>query len=106
MKIIAISFGIFSCLSVLSIILRRPWTSIIARRHTPSDVWETDLFLETNLIITGAWSVLFGLAALLSLYVPIWCNLILAFVFFILSRLSPKFGSWYSSKRLKSQGLG
>ena len=106
MKIMTLIFTTISGLSLLSIITKRPWTILIARRRTPPEVWGTDLFLETNIIITGAWTILFGLAALLSIYVPIWCSLILAVVYFILSRLSPKFGAWYSSKRLKSQGLG
>jgi hypothetical protein len=106
MKIITLIFVTISGLSLLSIIVRRPWTILIARRRTPPEVWSTDLFLETNSIITGGWTILFAMAALQSIYAPIWCSLILAVVYFLLSRLSPKFGTWYSSKRLKSQGIG
>lgn len=94
--------GTIAGMSLLSVLIKRPWTILIARRHTPPEVWSTDLFLETNMIISGAWTLLFALAAFLSIILPLWANLMVGVIFFLLGRLSPRFGLWYSSKRMKS----
>jgi hypothetical protein len=102
MNSITYILGFLSALSLASILIKRPWTIIIAHRSTPPEVWTTSLFLETNMIITGAWTILLALAAVLSFTMPFWVNLVLCAVYFLLGRLSSPFGSWYSSKRLKS----
>lgn len=102
MNWIAYLMGALSGLSLVSILLRRPWTIAIARRNTPPEVWSTSLFLESNMIITGAWTILFALATVVSLTMPAWVNLVLCIVYFFLGKFSSRFGWWYSSKRLNA----
>jgi hypothetical protein len=102
MNYVTYILGSLSGLSLASILIKRPWTIIIARRNTPPEVWSTGLFLETNMIITGAWTILLGLAAVISATMPFWVNIVLCAAYFLLGRFSSRFGSWYSSKRLKS----
>ncbi|HNY66557.1 MAG TPA: hypothetical protein PKM41_14065 [Deltaproteobacteria bacterium] len=94
--------AVLAALSLGSILIGRPWTVIVARRHTPPEVWSTGLFLETNMIITGAWVLLFALGAVLSATMPLWVNLLVAVLYPVLGRFSSRFGLWYSSKRLES----
>jgi len=58
MNYVTYLLGSLSGLSLASILIKRPWTMIIARRNAPPEVWSTGLFLETNMIITGAWTIL------------------------------------------------
>jgi hypothetical protein len=95
-------FSVLAGVSLVTILAGRPWTIMVARRKTPPEVWSTGLFLETNMIITGAWAILFALAAYMSPAMNLWAGLLLGAVFVILGRLSSRFGLWYSSKRLKS----
>jgi len=94
--------GSVSVWSLASILLGRPWTIIIARRGTPPEVWATGLFLETNMIITGAWTLLFSLATVSSYTMPLWANLILGLAYLIVGRCSSRFAKWYVSKRLNA----
>lgn len=102
MNCVTYLLGSLSGLSLASILIKRPWTIIIARRKTPPEVWSTGLFLETNMIITGAWTILLGLATVISATMPLWVNLVLCVVYSLLGSFSSRFGSWYSSKRLRS----
>src|SRR6185295_19702525 len=61
--------------SLGSILVGRPWTIPLARRHTPPEVWATALFLETNVMLTAAWAVLFAGGAGLALTAPLWVQL-------------------------------
>jgi len=98
-------FSLLALASLASVLARHPWTSVIARRHNPPEVWSTDLFRETNMLISGGWSLLFGGAALLAAVAPLWLNLGYGALLFALGRFSPRFGAWYSSRRLRAMGL-
>ena len=63
------------------------------------------LFLETNLVITGAWAVLFAVAAVLTVWAPAWVSLGYGIMLFIAGRKSPAVGTWYSQRRLRAMGL-
>ena len=88
--------------SLGSILVGRPWTIPLARRHTPPEVWATALFLETNVMLTAAWAVLFAGGAGLALTAPLWVELPYAGLLALFGRLSPDAGSWYSSRRLRA----
>ena len=105
MSIASVILGSLAAISIASVLIKRPWTIILARRSTPPEVWPTDLFLETNMLITGAWAFLFFLAALLASYAPLWLNIAFGTLLMILGRLSSRFGLWYSSRRLEAMGL-
>lgn len=98
-------FGLLALVSLASVLARRPWTSIVARRHNPPDVWPTDLFRETNMLISGGWALLFAGAALLAALAPPWLNLGYGTLLVAFGLLSPRFGGWYSSRRLRAMGL-
>jgi hypothetical protein len=97
-------FGGLALLSLASVLVKRPWTIPLARRHNPPEVWSTALFLETNMLITSAWAVLFGGAAVLAAVAPLWINLSYGGLLLVLGRLSSRFGSWYASRRLGAAG--
>ena len=98
-------FGCLAAISIASIIVKRPWTIVMARRSTPPEVWSTPLFLETDLVVTGAWALLFVVGAALVSLAPLWVNLSFGALLFLLGRLSPRFGSWYAARRLKAMGF-
>ena len=102
MQFITYMLSSLSILSLASIIFKRPWTMMIARKSIASEFWSTSLFLETNMIITGIWTILFALAAFLSATMPPWVNLMVCAVYLFLGKFSPRFGLWYSSKRIRS----
>lgn len=98
-------FGVLTLISLGSMLARKPWTIIVAKRATSPDAWSTDLFLETNMIITGAWALLFFGQTILSRIAPGWLNIIYGILLMILGGLSGRFGHWYSNRRLKAMGL-
>lgn len=102
MNVPAHVFGALSLVSLISMLARHPWTIIVAHKSTPSELWSTDLFMETNMIITGAWAVLFCIAAVISITMPFWVNILIGVVYIILGKFSSRFGLWYSSRRLNS----
>jgi hypothetical protein len=98
-------FGLLALASLASVLARRPWTSVAARRHNPPEVWSTDLFRETNMLISGTWSLLFGGAALLAALAPLWINLGYGALLAALGHFSARIGAWYSSRRLRAMGI-
>ena len=88
--------------SLGSILVGRPWTIPLARRHTPSEVWATDLFLETNVVVTAAWALFFAGGAALAVTAPWWVQLPYAGLLVLFGRLSPGAATWYSSSRLRA----
>ena len=99
------SFSLLALASLASVIARRPWTSVIARRQNPPEVWSTDLFRETNMLISGGWSLLFAGSALLAALAPLWLNLGYGVLLIALGHFSSRFGAWYSLRRLRAMGL-
>lgn len=98
-------FAFIALVSLVSVLVKRPWTAIIARRDNPPEVVASDLFLETNMVISAVWSLLFAVAALLSAVAPFWLGLAYGLLLFYLGHVSPRFGAWYATKRLRALGL-
>lgn len=94
-------FGVVALASLASVAARRPWTTVIAKRHNPPELWSTDLFRETNLILSAGWSLLFAVAAILAWYASLWINLACGALLLALGRASPMLGAWYASRRLQ-----
>ena len=103
--VVSIVFACLALFSIGSMLAKRPWTLVPARRRTSPTVWDTPLFLETNMVITGGWALLFGAAAVLASVVPGWVNIIVGVGLAGLGSISHRVGSWYSSRRLKEMGL-
>jgi len=104
MNVGMIVFGGFATISFASMLAKRPWTIILARRNYPQEVWATDLFLETNMVVTGVWTFLFAIAAVLASFVPAWVHIVVGVSYAALGSVSHRFGSWYSVRRLKAMG--
>ncbi|MGY4985380.1 hypothetical protein GTW98_07385 [Streptomyces sp. SID8375] len=60
----ALSMGWLAIIAWVSIAVRRPFTSGIARRMAPPEVWHTPLFQRINVVLTAAWALSFTLTAL------------------------------------------
>jgi hypothetical protein len=93
-------FGLLAVGSLVSVVAKRPWTLIFARLQNSPEVCRTALFLETNMILTCVWSVLFAGAAV---GWP-WLNIIYGGAFGLMGVYSNRLGSWYSSWKLESKG--
>jgi hypothetical protein len=91
--------------SIGSILVGRPWTTRLARRHTRPEVWSTDLFRETNVVVTATWALLFAAGALLAAVASPWAQLPYGALLVLFGRLSPGLGSWYSGRRLRAMGV-
>ena len=60
----ALSSAALAVIAWVSLAIRRPFTLGIAKRSTPSTVWDQPLFHRTNVIITTVWATSFTLSAL------------------------------------------
>ncbi|RKF14848.1 hypothetical protein D6850_08230 [Roseovarius spongiae] len=60
----ALAFLLLAVISLASVVAGRPWTVIVARRTTPAELWDHPLFRETNVVMSLAWSAMFGISAL------------------------------------------
>ncbi|TBO58597.1 hypothetical protein EYS09_16540 [Streptomyces kasugaensis] len=60
----ALSVGWLALIAWLSIAVRRPFTTAIARRMAPPEVWETPLFRRINTVLTAVWALSFTLTAI------------------------------------------
>ncbi|MGB7795299.1 MAG: hypothetical protein WBL53_03415 [Pseudonocardiaceae bacterium] len=60
----ALSSAALAVIAWVSLAIRRPFTLGIAKRSTPSTVWDRPLFRRTNVIITTVWATSFTLSAL------------------------------------------
>jgi len=96
-------FAIFAVGSLVSVIAKRPWTSVFARLQNPPEVCQSDLFRETNMVLSGLWTLLFMGGALLATLGSPWLNFLYGGSFGLLGYYSKRLGSWYSSWRLASK---
>lgn len=91
-----------AALSLLSLLARRPWTLVPAKRRNPPQLWKEPLFLETNMVITGAWTLYFALNAAVTTAVPVWAGAILGVPTPLLGKLShrtaPRYVAWRLSR--------
>jgi hypothetical protein len=98
---LAVDIGVFA-VSVVSMLLRYPFTMQYALESVPAEIAAMPGFLRSNYIITGAWTfaaLLMMLANAAILYVPglpIWIGLAVAFA----ARNSAAFfTTWYAAQR-------
>jgi hypothetical protein len=99
MNFLVLTWAIPAAVSVVSLLVRKPWTLIPARRHQPPEFWSLPVFHEANMVITAMWTAYFAVAATITWRVP-WMSLVLGFATWPLSRASQTFGEWYSRERL------
>ena len=105
MNIGAWSFVGLAAGSLVTVVLGVPWTTYIARRHTPPATWSTPLFRETNVVMTLAWALLFLAAAGVAARTPLWVQPIVGASLYSLGRVSPCLASWYAARRARAMGM-
>jgi hypothetical protein len=98
-------YGSLAVASLASLIVRRPWTTRLARRRTPPAVWTTDLFLETNLVVTALWTLLLVGGAVVAALGPLWGRVAYGLALGAFGWLSPRVGDRYSSRRQRAMAL-
>lgn len=59
----ALSLGTLGLAASASLLVGKPFTMAIARRETPQELWETELFWRVNVVITAVWAASFLLTA-------------------------------------------
>ncbi|MFF4156833.1 hypothetical protein [Streptomyces sp. NPDC001678] len=59
----ALSLGWLAVTAWATLAVRRPFTTGIAKRQTPPEVWRTAIFRRINVVITAVWAVAFTLTA-------------------------------------------
>jgi hypothetical protein len=96
-------FGLLAVGSIVSVAVNRPWTLIFARLQNSPEICRTALFLETNMILTCVWSVLFAGGAVLAAVGSPWLNIIYGGAFGLMGYYSKRLGAWYSSWKLESK---
>src|SRR5258708_1531544 len=101
-NLVVVGWAVPALASLVSLLIRRPWTAIPARRRQPRAFWSMPVFHETNMLLTAAWTGYFALAALVTLAAP-WVSVLLGLASWPFSEASHRFGSWYSLRRLATQ---
>jgi hypothetical protein len=91
--------------SLVTVVLGAPWTTYIARRHTPPAMWSTLLFRETNVVMALGWTFLFLAAAGIAAWTPLWVQPMVGAILYGLGRVSPCLASWYAARRARAMGI-
>ncbi len=63
-----IGYLALSLMSLISIVLRKPFTLQVAKRDYPEVYWEDPTFLSINYVITSVWFTIFIINALIHIY--------------------------------------
>jgi hypothetical protein len=59
----ATASGALGLISLVSIVVRKPFTLGIAKQDTPREYWDNPFFLRVNYVITGVWTASFVVGA-------------------------------------------
>ena len=105
MNIGAWSFVGLAAGSLVTVVLGAPWTTYIARRHTPPVMWSTLLFRETNLVMTLGWTFLSLAAASIAAWTPLWVQPLVGAILYGLGHVSPCLASRYAARRARTMGM-
>jgi hypothetical protein len=60
----AASFGWLAVISWITLAIRRPFTTGIAKQTTPEEYWDLPVFHTVNVVITSVWATCFTLVAI------------------------------------------
>ncbi len=61
-----IASGVLATSTWLTIIFRKPFTMDYAKEHTDPSLWNSQMFIRTNMILTSAWGITFTINAILA----------------------------------------
>ncbi|HEY3845041.1 MAG TPA: SCP2 sterol-binding domain-containing protein [Acidimicrobiales bacterium] len=91
--------------SGVSVMVRHPWTALLSRGRYDGPVRAHPMFREANLVVSGGWTLYFGLAAVTTALTGRWW-VSLAFVLPtpLLGRLSFRVGDGYASWKMGHLG--
>ena len=64
--ITALANGVLAAVALASLLVRRPFTSSIARTQVPEKFWHAPRFIHVNMVITGIWAAAFAASAIAS----------------------------------------
>jgi hypothetical protein len=109
-----LSNGAIALITVLSLLVHRPFTLQYARETTEREYWTTPLFLRINYVITAAWAVVFAAIAIVGsigdgpLHQPdnLWTNWLVPIALIV---FATKFTNWYpnyATAEVTSPGTG
>lgn len=91
-----------AAITLVSIIIRKPFTMQYARESVPKEYWDTPQFLRANLVITWVWLAAFAVntaSSAIRVIVPdIWsgASWVVSICTFVGAM---KFTKWYSGKK-------
>jgi hypothetical protein len=105
MNIGAWSFVVCAAGSLVTVVLGVPWTTYIARRHTPPPTWSTPLFRETNIVMTLVWALIFLTAAGIAAWTPLWVQPVIGAILYGVGRVSPCLAARYAAWRARAMGV-
>jgi len=58
--------GVLATSTWLTIVLKKPFSLDYAREHTDPSLWDSQLFIRTNVVITSAWGLIFTVNTVLA----------------------------------------
>jgi len=61
-----IASGVLATATWLTVIFRKPFTMDYAKEHTNPSLWNSPMFIKTNMILTSAWGLTFTINAILA----------------------------------------
>jgi len=105
MHLVTIPWLVLLVVFVVSVVVKRPATILMSRWRYSADLRGTDLFRETNSIITWAWAVYYAIAALVTAFTPSWTSAVFAAASIPLTLVAFWFGQRYSSSKLRALGV-
>ena len=94
-----------SAFSLASVALRRPWTTPIAKRSNPRELWSSPIFLQTNMLLSAAWGLIFGGAAFIAELGTSMQHITAGVVMTTLGLVSNRIGTWYSQRKMREMGI-
>lgn len=104
-----ISNGSLALIALLSLAIRKPFTTQYAKEKTSADKWENPLFIQINFILAWVWGIIFIFCTLLSclqLFIPTFPSLLNQVLSYAFVAFAIWFSSWfpefYSKIKLKT----
>lgn len=61
-----IASGVLAISTWLTVIFKKPFTMDYAKEHTDPSLWNSQMFISTNMILTSAWGMAFTINAFLA----------------------------------------
>lgn len=97
---------ILALIILATIIMKQPFTQTYARESVPEEFWESELFITTNYVMSGAWFVGMMAVTAVSALIEGWVSYMLqGFAFSGTIAFSMWFPDWYTKRELGGNGV-